>query len=42
MKRFLTLYFFDNNGRRVSLMDVIENREFLSILLKTGFVEIGE
>lgn len=33
---------FVYKGRQVSLIDVIENRDFLSILLKTGYVEIGE
>jgi hypothetical protein len=33
---------FVYKGRQVNLIDIIENREFLSIFLKTGFLEVGE
>ena len=33
---------FVYKGRQVNLIDLIEKREYLSILLKTGYVEIGE
>jgi len=33
---------FANKGCQVNLIDLIENREYLSILLKTGYVEIEE
>jgi hypothetical protein len=34
--------YFKYQGRKINLVDLIENREFLSTFFKTGYVEIGE